>query len=98
MGVRSSFNSDCAVRLKKVPGQVSHPAASSRLIEPGRKVRHAQTSQAPEHDTARAWRDDRLNGPVHVGLPWVSLLAFVRAVSEPAVVRHPVTQAPRGRR
>ncbi len=54
---------------------------------------YAVNLQAPDHDTARAWLDDRLNGTVRVGLPWASLLAFVRLVSNPAVVRHPVTPA-----
>lgn len=52
---------------------------------------YAVNLQAPDHDTARAWLDDRLNGTVRVGLPWASLLAFARLVSNPAVVRHPVT-------
>ncbi|WP_396627524.1 TA system VapC family ribonuclease toxin [Luteitalea sp.] len=54
---------------------------------------YAVNLQAPEHETARAWLDERLNGTVRVGLPWASLLAFVRLVSNPAVVRHPVTPA-----
>lgn len=52
---------------------------------------YAANQTAPEHDAARAWLDERLNGTVRVGLPWSSLLAFVRLVSNPAVVRHPVT-------
>jgi len=52
---------------------------------------YAANLDAPEHDAAHAWLDDRLNGTVRVGLPWASLLAFVRLVSNPAVVRYPVT-------
>lgn len=52
---------------------------------------YAANLGAPEHETARAWLDDHLNGTVRVGLSWASLLAFVRLVSNPAVVRHPVT-------
>jgi hypothetical protein len=37
--------------------------------------------------------DDRLNGSVAVGLPWPSLLAFVRLATNPVVVRQPVTPA-----
>jgi uncharacterized protein len=54
---------------------------------------YAANHGAPEHDAARTWLDDRLNGTVQVGLPWTSLLAFVRLVSNPAVVRHPVSPA-----
>ena len=52
---------------------------------------YAANRQAPEHHAARAWLDDHLNGTIRVGLPWASLLAFVRLVSNPAVVRRTVT-------
>jgi toxin-antitoxin system PIN domain toxin len=32
-----------------------------------------------------------LNGTARVGLPWLSLLAFVRIASNPAILRHAVT-------
>lgn len=52
---------------------------------------YAANRDASEHEMARAWLDVRLNGTVRVGLPWASLLAFVRLVSNPTVVRYPVT-------
>lgn len=54
---------------------------------------YAANHAAPEHERARAWLDERLNGTVGVGLPWPSLLAFVRLATNPVVVRHPVTPA-----
>jgi uncharacterized protein len=54
---------------------------------------YAANQAAPEHERARAWLDDRLNGTVALGLPWPSLLAFVRLATNPVVVRHPVTPA-----
>jgi len=51
---------------------------------------YAANRDAPEHDAARTWLDDRLAGTVRVGLPWPSLLAFVRIASNPSAVRHPV--------
>lgn len=48
---------------------------------------------APEHAAAREWLDLRLGGTARVGLPWPSLLAFVRLASNPLVVRQPVTVA-----
>ena len=54
---------------------------------------YAANRAAPEHDRARAWLDDRLNGTVPLGLPWPSLLAFVRLATNPLVVRHPVAAA-----
>jgi toxin-antitoxin system PIN domain toxin len=52
---------------------------------------YAANHAAPEHAQARAWLDDRLSGPGRVGLPWPSLLAFVRLASNPLVMREPVT-------
>jgi toxin-antitoxin system PIN domain toxin len=54
---------------------------------------YAANTAAPEHAKARAWLDERLNGTTRVGLPWSSLVAFVRLVSNPLVVRHPVSPA-----
>jgi hypothetical protein len=34
--------------------------------------------QFDAHAGAKEWLDDRLNGAERVGLPWGSLLAFVR--------------------
>ena len=54
---------------------------------------YAANRAAAEHDDARQWLDAQLSGRVRVGLPWPSLLAFVRLVSNPVVVRHAVTPA-----
>jgi toxin-antitoxin system PIN domain toxin len=48
---------------------------------------YAANRDAPEHEAARVWLDERLNGTVRVGLPWPSLLGFVRIASNPAVLR-----------
>ena len=42
-----------------------------------------------QHQAARAWLDQRLNEPERVGLPWVSLLAFLRLVTNPRVFERP---------
>lgn len=52
---------------------------------------YAANRAAPEHDTAQTWLDSQLSGSVRVGLPWPSLLAFVRLVSNPLVVRQAVS-------
>jgi uncharacterized protein len=54
---------------------------------------YAANQSAPEHTRARPWLDSRLSGSARVGLPWPSLLAFVRIVSNPAILRNPVTPA-----
>lgn len=50
---------------------------------------YAHVSSFPEHARARAWLDGRLAGPAPVGLPWESLLGFVRLVSNPRVFERP---------
>lgn len=52
---------------------------------------YAANHAAPEHEAARTWLDSQLSGSVRVGLPWPSLLAFVRLVSNPLVVRQAVS-------
>lgn len=54
---------------------------------------YAANQSAPEHEPARIWLDDRLSGTARVGLPWPSILAFVRIVSNPAILRNPVSPA-----
>ncbi len=51
---------------------------------------YAANHDAPEHDLAQSWLDERLNGPARVGMPWPSLLAFVRIAGNPAIVRRTV--------
>jgi uncharacterized protein len=51
---------------------------------------YAANRSAPEHGQARKWLDDRLSGSAAVGLPWMSLLRFVRLASNPSIVRSPV--------
>jgi uncharacterized protein len=46
---------------------------------------YAHVASMPQHDDARIWLDGRLNGTAAVGLPWPSLLGFVRLVSNPRV-------------
>ena len=52
---------------------------------------YAANHAAPEHDQARTWLDDQLSGTAQVGLPWPSLLAFTRLVTNPAILRKPAS-------
>ena len=54
---------------------------------------YAANQAAPEHARARDWLDARLNASPRVGLPWPSLLAFVRLATNPVVVRAPTSLA-----
>ncbi|MEW6751175.1 MAG: TA system VapC family ribonuclease toxin [Candidatus Latescibacterota bacterium] len=50
---------------------------------------YAHVKSFAVHDRAHQWLDGQLNGSVRLGLPWPSLLAFVRLVSNPRVFEHP---------
>jgi toxin-antitoxin system PIN domain toxin len=52
---------------------------------------YARVSGFPQHDRARRWLDEQLNGRTGVGLPWQSLLAFVRLMSNPRVFERPIS-------
>jgi toxin-antitoxin system PIN domain toxin len=51
---------------------------------------YAQNEDAPSHHQARVWLDGQLGGLARVGLPWGSLLAFLRVTTNPRIYRHPV--------
>jgi toxin-antitoxin system PIN domain toxin len=42
---------------------------------------YAVAAETPQHQAARKWFDDQLNGSAKVGLPWPSLLGFLRLIS-----------------
>jgi uncharacterized protein len=44
----------------------------------------------PQYDRVRDWLDERLNGPTPVGLPWASLLAFLRISTNPRAFERPL--------
>jgi toxin-antitoxin system PIN domain toxin len=50
---------------------------------------YAHIADFDRHEAARAWLDARLNGSARVALPWPSLLAFVRLVTNPRVFARP---------
>lgn len=56
---------------------------------------YAHVSTFPQHERARGWLEEQLSGTARVGLPWASLLAFVRLVSNPRVFSEPepITEA-----
>lgn len=50
---------------------------------------YSYSSSFPEHTAAREWLDRQLNGYAPVGLPWPSLLAFLRVVTNPRIFERP---------
>ncbi len=54
---------------------------------------YARISSFAEHDRARAWLDGQLNGSAPVGIPWQSLVAFLRISINPRVFTRPLSTA-----
>ena len=44
-----------------------------------------------QYERARIWLDERLNGFAPVALPWASLLAFIRIITNPRAFRLPAS-------
>jgi uncharacterized protein len=49
---------------------------------------YAHVSSFAQHNLARDWLDQQLNASTSVGLPWPSVLAFLRLVTNPRVFEH----------
>lgn len=48
---------------------------------------------SPHHDTTHRWLDGQLRGSSPVGIPWESLAAFLRIVTNPRIYEGAVTTA-----
>ena len=51
---------------------------------------YAHVRSFTRHERARGWLDTQLSGSTRVGLPWPSLIAFLRVVTNPRVLERPV--------
>jgi toxin-antitoxin system PIN domain toxin len=54
---------------------------------------YAYSSNFPQHVRARNWLDEQVNGLGRVGLPWASLLAFLRVTTNPRMFPCPLPMA-----
>lgn len=54
---------------------------------------YAYDSESPRHDAARRWVEATLSGDEPVGFPLVTLVAFLRIATNPAVYRRPLAPA-----
>jgi len=50
---------------------------------------YAHVATFSQHANARDWLDTRLNGVSPVGLPWPSIIAFLRIVTNPRIFERP---------
>ena len=52
---------------------------------------YAGIREYPRHAAAASWLEERMNGTQAVGLPWPSLLAFLRLAVNPRIHEFPPT-------
>jgi len=52
---------------------------------------YANVENTPEHARARAWLDEELSSNIRIGLPWHSLLGFVRLSSNSRAYSRPLS-------
>lgn len=52
---------------------------------------YAVDEHSPFHDRAAGWLTDALNGPRRVGIPWMSLIAFLRISTNPRASLNPLS-------
>lgn len=54
---------------------------------------YAVDEDSPFHSAAKEWLESALNGARRVGIPWVSVTAFVRIATHPRALRDPLSPA-----
>ena len=59
-----------------------------RLVDANILV-YARVASMAQHARAKEWLDERLNGPEPLGLPWPTLLGFLRLVCNPRIFERP---------
>ena len=52
---------------------------------------YAYNDGAPQHNDARQWWEELINGDEAIGLPWVVTTGFVRLMTSPIFVQSPIT-------
>ncbi len=52
---------------------------------------YSSIASVPQHEKAQRWLDERLNGEAPVGMPWSSLLGFLRLVTNPRIFDPPIS-------
>lgn len=52
---------------------------------------YAYDSSSPHHGAARRWLQRALDGTEPIGLPWITLIAFIRISTNPRAFARPLT-------
>ena len=59
---------------------------------------HAYNSDSPRHSLARVWWEKTLTRPRPVGMPWATVLGFIRIMTHRGILGNPMTVADATRR
>lgn len=59
---------------------------------------HAYNTDSKVHATAKEWWEETVTGPRPVGLPWASILGFIRLITRRGVFPNPMPPAEATRR
>ncbi len=51
---------------------------------------HAYNLNSPRHERARCWWEDTLNQPRPIGMPWPTVLGFIRIMTHRNVLENPM--------
>ena len=51
---------------------------------------HASYVESRQHKAAKEWLEECFNGDTRVGLPWESLVAYVRIIANPRIFERPL--------
>lgn len=54
---------------------------------------YARNEDAPQHEVALGWLDGALSGREPVGFAWLALVGFIRLVTRPGILGHPLDVA-----
>ncbi len=52
---------------------------------------YAKVVEYPQHEAAIAWFEQQVNTASRIGLPWPTLLAFVRIATNPRIYKSPLS-------
>ena len=63
------------------------------IIADANLLLYAYNPSAAQHEKARRWLEQTIAGPEMLGLPWTTILAFLRIGTNPRAFPHPLTIA-----
>jgi toxin-antitoxin system PIN domain toxin len=70
---------------------LAEPRSGEAILVDANLVMWAHHAQMPDHERARAWWSQALTETPLVGVPWPTILAFIRLSTHPRVLERPIT-------